>query len=338
MTIVLSIPLAAFLGFAAHRCGVCGVKAVAEIMSTGHAFMLLSFAKIFLWVAAATFIVAGFGLTDSETLLGYSISTRALTGGLLFGIGATINGGCAFSTLTYLGSGDLRYLATIAGFGIGVGLYLLLFPSFPIPDLALHWSPLTGPTTWLLPIAVLTWIWASWELWRLLGKKTSRSGNWGERLFAGRYRLSAGAALIGVANAILFALHGSWAYTGAIAQTVEKWISDGSGSNWVTVILAIAVMAGIIISALQSGKFNLQISQPTRHVIHLTGGAIMGFSAALVPGGNFVLILHGIPMLSPHALPTFAALIAGVALSLLLMKALTGKLMRIDCSGDVCRG
>lgn len=337
MAIVLSIPLAAFLGFAAHRCGVCSVKAVAEVMSTGRAFMLLSFAKIFLWVVATTFILAGLGLTDSESLMGYSVSIRALAAGLLFGIGATINGGCAFSTLTYLGSGDLRYLATIVGFGMGVGVYLLLFHSFPIPDLVLHWSPLTGPTKWLLPIAVLTWIWASWELWLLMGR-TSRSETWRERLFAGRYRLSAGAALIGVANAILFALHGSWAYTGAIAQTVEQWISDGSGSNWVTVLLAIAVMAGIIISALQSGRFDLQVSQPIRYVMHLTGGTIMGFSAALVPGGNFVLILHGIPMLSPHALPAFAALIAGVALSLFLMKALTGKFMRIDCSGDICRG
>ena len=62
----------------------------------------------------------------------------------------------------------------------------------------------------------------------------------------------------------------------------------------------------------------------------------MGLGAALVPGGNFVLILNGIPTLSPHALPTLAALSAGIALVLLAIRAFTGKTMRVTCGGDIC--
>ena len=333
--IVLSALFAAFLGFAAHRCGVCSVKAVAEIFSTRRAYMFVSFGKIVLWVVAATFILAGLGITDSNTLAGYDVSARALAGGVLFGIGATINYGCAFSTLTYLGSGDLRYLATLFGFALGVGLYLLFASSLPTTDVVLHWSPFAGPTGWLLAPALLVWSWAAWELWRLV-KYRSRSQTWKERLFARRYRLSAGAALIGVANAILFALHGSWAYTGAIAHTVENIVAAGQGSNLMMALLAASMMAGIIISAFQSGRFQVKTSRPSIWAMHLSGGTVMGLGAALVPGGNFVLILHDIPALSPHALPTFAALLVGIASTLLVMRIATGRISRIDCDGDMC--
>ena len=39
----------------------------------------------------------------------------------------------------------------------------------------------------------------------------------------------------------------------------------------------------------------------------------MGFGTALAPGGNDVLILYGIPTVSPYAVPTYTALAVGVA-------------------------
>ena len=187
-----------------------------------------------------------------------------------------------------------------------------------------------------MPAALLIWAWAGWELWRLL-KDRSSSETWTKRLFADRYRLSTGAALIGISNAFLFALHGSWAYTGAIAQTVEDMVASGPGANVMSVLLAAALMGGIIVSALQSGRFRVQVARPSAWIRHFGGGAVMGLGAALVPGGNFVLILHGIPVLSPHALPAFAMLVLGVALTLLATRVVTGNAMRIDCGGDVCR-
>lgn len=51
---VLSLALAALLGFAIHRGSVCMVKGAAEVLSTGRAYMLLSFAKAALWVLIVT--------------------------------------------------------------------------------------------------------------------------------------------------------------------------------------------------------------------------------------------------------------------------------------------
>ncbi len=63
----------------------------------------------------------------------------------------------------------------------------------------------------------------------------------------------------------------------------------------------------------------------------------MGFGAALVPGGNDVLILHAIPILSPHALPAYLAMLAGICVTLVAMRRIGMELERIDCSGDICR-
>lgn len=51
---VFSAALAAILGFAAHRANICTVKAVEEILTTRHAYMLISFGKTVLWVILIT--------------------------------------------------------------------------------------------------------------------------------------------------------------------------------------------------------------------------------------------------------------------------------------------
>ena len=44
----------------------------------------------------------------------------------------------------------------------------------------------------------------------------------------------------------------------------------------------------------------------------------MGLGAALVPGGNDMILLNGIPGLSTHALPAYLAMLAGIGLTLAL--------------------
>ena len=62
----------------------------------------------------------------------------------------------------------------------------------------------------------------------------------------------------------------------------------------------------------------------------------MGCGAAMIPGGNDVLILHGIPSLSAHAVPAFLAMLVGIAASLVGMHAVGWDIPRIDCKGDIC--
>ena len=109
---VSSLILAAVLGFAAHRASVCTVKAVAEVVSVGQGYMFLSFFKTVLWVMAITVPFMWWWPDAQGANQTWAMSTPALMGGLLFGMGAALNKGCAFSTLTRLdiGRGDPLYL------------------------------------------------------------------------------------------------------------------------------------------------------------------------------------------------------------------------------------
>ena len=63
----------------------------------------------------------------------------------------------------------------------------------------------------------------------------------------------------------------------------------------------------------------------------------MGLGAALVPGGNDVLLLNAIPGLSPHALPAYLAMLAGIGIALIVVKWRGGQWQVVNCSGDQCQ-
>lgn len=63
----------------------------------------------------------------------------------------------------------------------------------------------------------------------------------------------------------------------------------------------------------------------------------MGAGASLIPGGNDGLILFGLPALSPHALPAWLAIVAGITLALLLLRQMGAPVTPIRCEDDLCR-
>jgi len=102
VVVLISLLLAAALGFAAQRASICSVRAVAELLSTARAYCLLSFGKSVLWVLAVIFPVLWLDPSLAESFGGFALSPASVLGGFLFGMGAALNGGCAFSTLTRL--------------------------------------------------------------------------------------------------------------------------------------------------------------------------------------------------------------------------------------------
>ena len=142
--------------------------------------------------------------------------------------------------------------------------------------------------------------------------------------------------MIGISNGVLYALHGSWAYTGTISQEINHVVTGDPGPSTIRWGLLAAVLLGMGWSSWQRRSFHLDWRPSLSWAVSFPAGLLMGFGAALVPGSNDVLILHAIPGLSPHALPAYAAMVAGIALPLVLMRVIQGADMRVDCSSDVC--
>lgn len=336
IVIIFSLFVAAILGFSAHRASICTVKAVAEVLSTRRAYMFLSFLKTILCVEIVSLFLMWWWPSAGGSDHAWALTWFSMAGGFLFGMGAVLNKGCAFSTLTRLSDGQLSMLLTLAGFCVGAFAYVWI--SEPLghrPDAA----PLlqnNASKFWQLPFIAAVSIWVIWEILRLVRTRTAGPG-WGAVLLAPSYRLSTAAILMGLSNGVLYALYGSWTYTGTLSREAGQIHGEGGGVSAIYWALFLAVLAGMGVSSWQRRSFRLRWHPSPSWAVNLVAGFMMGVGAALTPGGNDVLVFHSIPQLSPHAVPAFLAMTAGIALPLLIMRLVTGAhMMQVDCRGDVC--
>src|SRR5215813_1957501 len=83
------------MGFANQRGSTCTVAAFEEIIFEGSYGRLIALFEASLWAGA------GFVLLDAASLLAkvpmnYAVGAATIAGGVLFGLGAVINGNCIF--------------------------------------------------------------------------------------------------------------------------------------------------------------------------------------------------------------------------------------------------
>jgi uncharacterized membrane protein YedE/YeeE len=332
--------LAGLVGFYADRASICNVKAVEEILTTRRAYMLASFAKTVLWVTGITIWLVWWLSVAPPPRPGFDIVWTGIIGGLLFGIGAVLNDGCAFSTLTRFGNGNLGMVVTLAGFGAGVSVYewvnlssaaVTVVPAAPWIELGRISATVTG---------VALTLWMIWELVRLW--RTAPTTRLWTLFSSPRYRLSTAAAVIGVSNGILYAFLGTWSYTHTLRLGVGRIVAPVDAvveTAQITVLwwLFFALLVGVLLSSALGRRFDLDWRPRRQWYGYFWGGTLMGIGAAVVPGGNDVLLLNAIPGLSPHALPAYFAMLAGIWIALIVVKRRGGQWQVIDCSGDRCQ-
>lgn len=333
MILIVSILFAALLGVSAHRAGICTVKAVAELLSTRRPYLLLSFLKTSSWAFAV--ILAG-GLAGYDSALQHwPFSWTGMHGGLVLGVGSGLNGGCVFSTLTRAADGNFNVLAAVAMWPAGT-LITGLFPM--IPGEQQHFSTVmtSGIVRGAVPLLVPAM--AAWAIYEAvqIGRHVIASGSLLRFLHARRFRLSAAAALIGICNGFLFHSYQNWSFTSAVVRTFSNSSTDLAPSLASIWILFGAAASGMSISAQLRGSFSPARLRVVSVLQHGAGGAIMGIGAGMIPGGNDALILYGIPSFSPHAIPSFAAVLAGIALFFIAIR-LTGRTPpHVMCRSDIC--
>ncbi len=149
--------------------------------------------------------------------------------------------------------------------------------------------------------------------------------------------LSTAALLLGAANGVLFARFGSWTYTSTAGESLSHLLLGDPAPGPFRWVLFAALLGGVVVSSLIRGDFTADWRPRVGWLVNLMGGALMGVGAALVPGGNDALILHGIPGGSPHALAAYFALLVGAAAGLVVIKQAAGMAVQVECSGDICR-
>jgi Sulphur transport len=331
--LIIACVFAFILGFAAHRASVCAVRGVAELMHARTAYMVWSMTKSALWVMALA--VPFFLFVSTMQYVGaWELTGFAVAGGFLFGVGAAINGACAYSTMTKMVDGDGGMLVAVLGFAVGIVIFVGLINAELVPRPSSTYAnfDLLKPLAWLI-IAALTAgaIYEAVRLWR-----TREAGlPLLQRLVSPKYRLSTAALLIGFSSGIIVLNYGSPGYSSTYQQVIEGVIGSRPFPPAGRVLFLLCVLLGMLVSTLQRRSFRLDLRPRRIWLRHLFGGTLMGLGTALAPGGNASLVLYGIPSLSPHALPAFTAMMVGIALGLVLMRLAFGIEMRVMCRNDL---
>jgi uncharacterized membrane protein YedE/YeeE len=332
---ILAIFLTAFIGFSAHRASLCSVSAVEEIISTRRAYMLTSFLKASIWVTGIALIFTEiFSLTPVQTD-GWELSPKSVIGGLMFGIGAALNRGCAVSTLTRLGSGNVGKILTLVGFFAGALAFDLLkvqgLVVMPLPVQTI----LDQQNDWKIWFMLGVTLWMFWEVIRLIRSQLHHSIL--KNLLAPRYKLSSAAFVIGTCNGVLFFTYGIWMHTRLLGETVRYLVLDAPTPDTFLWVLFGSLLVGITLSAVHSRRFSFKWRPESKWFLYSGGGIFMGFGGAMIPGGNDVIWLNALPSMSLHAIPALLSMLAGIALTLFTLRTIGQDIQHVDCHGDLCK-
>ena len=97
-------------------------------------------------------------------------------------------------------------------------------------------------------------------------------------------------------------------------------------SHTVALACTLALFAGGISAAVRLRRFALARPRAWPCAAKLAGGATMSFAATMIPGGNDMLLLSGLPSLNSNAWAAYVAMMATLSLVLLLRRGLGPRL------------
>lgn len=279
-----------------------------------------------------------------------------VVGGLLFGIGMVLAGGCVVGTLYRLGAGSLPALLAFAGLLAGSALYAEIHPwwsamakagTLPLP--ATVPAALGLPPTPVLAVCVAL---AGALLWRWFrqGRMSVPTAVAG---YLQPWRAALLLALTVVVSCLLIGLPLGITTTyaklgGAVEQLLwpehvadlaffgvvsldyvppfaSETVRGGPAPRWdgiaaIQLPLIVGIVLGSAVSALRLGEWHLHRNLPWRQVLSaLAGGVIMGLAARMAPACNVQHLLGGLPILAGQSLLFLLGLLPGAWLGGILL-------------------
>jgi uncharacterized membrane protein YedE/YeeE len=319
-------------GVVAQRSRFCLVAAVSNLV------LMRDFRQLHAFLAALGVAILGTGLL--ETLHWVDIGAAsyrntlfnwfgALAGGMLFGAGAMLSGGCASRTLVRTAEGNLGALASLLTFALAgmITLYGALEPLrvWSIEATARILAPqqtslsgLLGLHTPVLPVVL------SLGCFVLI----FRFGDWRGNL---RYILAGGTIgliliagwwVTGVLGQDEFDPHppASLAVAGPLARAMVYLTTDQTGGSGFALFLVLGLMLGAVASALIGRDFRWVAPAGQRVGSYFAGGAMMGIGAMFADGCNIGQGLSGVSTLAIQSILALGGILCGMGLILWRMQ------------------
>lgn len=304
-----AIPLAFVIGFVLRRGSVCMVEGARQAIVLGRSLRLRAFV-VAAGAAGVVILPLSWFLPSTGMLApNFPITLGTIAGGVLFGIGARINGGCQFGTIGRLAGGELNFLVTcLAGVVGAIGAMRASDMATPSESFLMDPS-VPGFAAFLLFLAFAAPAFRIryWRgLVRVLGRRDAHLSPIPAML------------VVGIAGGVLYTLAGSWTI-GSLLNREGAWLLGDTANHADSKALAgaLALLAGAAFAAVWTRTFRLRPPSPAALTRNAPGGALMGAGAAMIPGGNGTLLLYAMPSASLSAWVAFAVMTIAIALTFL---------------------
>jgi uncharacterized membrane protein YedE/YeeE len=300
LAVGLWLALGTISGAVVQRTHFCLMGALADLLVMGSRHRLRA------WAAAIAGAAATAGLATAAGLAAPRLPTPALAaavlGGLGFGFGMVLAGGCLLRNLVRLGAGSVRALIVLA-----VALASGLVVSWLIPAASPGGLDRGGPWP-ALAVAVAA---AAIAL-----SGGSRAGSVPER---------AGGLVLGMAAGLALVLPplGGVGMNAWAALAALPGIAPSTGP-------VLALLPGLVLGAglvaWRRGTWRIErFVDGADRARHLVGALLMGSGAALAGGCSFAHGIGGVAVLAPASVATTLAIVAGAAWALRFLE--TGGLL-----------
>ncbi|MGJ0395445.1 MAG: YeeE/YedE thiosulfate transporter family protein [Methylocystis sp.] len=291
------------LGIAIQGGGTCLVTAIEEF-SNGQFERCLALLETILWVTLLVGFTRFFGFhLVPAPQVGQSLSV--LIGGIMLGLGASLNGACALGTLARIGSGQWHYFLTLIGIMLAMqgaaSTGIMTHAGQSKSSIANVELLLAGSAALLVAIRWLTP--RSWV---------------DDRGCSGGKEFKLATVAMGLSFSIIFLTVGPWSYTGALFQLAH----DGPIAHKYNLLLVSALIGGTIAGGWTASRRADHGQRPgfIRLGKCLLGGMLMGVGGSLVPGGNDQLVLLNAPMFEPFAWIALAAMTTTISVFVFLRR------------------
>lgn len=331
-------------GFLLQKADFCFVASIRDWISVRDTRILNGVIVLIATSLLGWGLVLAFGLREISDLWVVPLGGANLLGGLLFGIGMTIAGGCGSGTLYRCGMGYVQFWLVLLCAIIGNLLFAFLYDPWgrevldPLTVVEGGYTLYNWPLpVWVLPVVIVAIIvgiaiyrfgWASfwngvresltdWE------RNPLRQGHWDIRLVA---------FLIGIVAIIQFIFMSNVGITGPETRIGATALALVFGDDLVTnntylnalfadfpriglgpeETLVIFLVVGAFASSWLSGSFKLRWPRKSRLPYAIGGGLLMGVASRIAPGCNIANIITGVGGLSMSSILVLLGMAVGV--------------------------
>jgi uncharacterized membrane protein YedE/YeeE len=310
-TVVSGLVVGLVLGFALQKGGFCMHTAFRSIVFEKDHSVLRS------WLLVLVINLVGVNLLYEFRIINIVVAPffwpAAVLGGLVFGGGMVMAGGCTSGTFYRVGKGMLGSFGALVGFSAGAAAVsagalrpVMTFLRTPVLDVYGEEPTLSNifpidpiVSRWIV-IGVLS-IFIGFYLLKAPRQKFVTGWGWIKTgLVVGAVGLAAW-----IASSYSYRDYGMSFTQPTVSLVRLIFNGDSDGVNWST-YMVLGVPVGALIAAVLAKDFSLRLPTPGRFVQQTVGGGLMGIGAAVAGGCN---IGHGITGLSALSVTSLVATI-----------------------------